>query len=244
MSSHPLRTHGTPEAWQTLLGAAVAVLFVVLPTGVSSDARQARVELIGPTAVIPRESYKTWSLFLICNQDWVLPERSADLSGLYWRFKGFGDAIGRDHLAVWFWKRQMPSNDPKLAENVDVARSAQYCGALGLVPSQGPHLVVTNAYPDLAAFPAERAVYELGGLQPAALSKLLGSLTDQLVLQGRVEAKIAEAVGPAAVTAPSLWMRLLEGARQTMVGMGCAVKFAVKAGPLSAELRGCSGELP
>ena len=43
MSSHPLRTHGTPEAWKTLLGAAVAVLFVVLPTGVSSDARQARV---------------------------------------------------------------------------------------------------------------------------------------------------------------------------------------------------------
>ena len=37
------------------------------------------------------------------------------------------------------------------------------------------------------AFPKERAVYELGGLQPSDLAKLLNRLTDQLLLQGRID---------------------------------------------------------
>ena len=239
MSRHGLRT-------------AISVLAVplfVLAAATPAGARQgAQFEVVGPTAKIPRDSFKSWSLFLICNQDWVSPERSADLSNLYWRFKAFGDAIGKDNLAVWFWKQKLPSNDPKLALNVDVPKSIEYCSALGLTPSEGPHLVVTTAYPDLAAFPKERAVYELGSLPPAALAKLLGSLTNQLVAQNKVEAILADAAKSAspavAVAAPSLWMRLLESARQTIVGFGCAVKLGISAGPLSAELRGCSGEWP
>lgn len=217
------------------------VLFAValMIGGAGLAAGQAREEVY-PTKEITRGNFKTWSLFLVCNPDWVAPERSADLADLYRRFRSFGDAIGRDNLAVWFWKRQAPVADPKLAENVDVARSAEYCGVLKRAPSQGPYLVVTNAYPDLTAFPAERAIYELGGLAPAELSKALGALTDQLLLQGRVDAAMAAARGPTApVVPPSLWIRLLEGTRQSFIGLGCAVKLQITTGLLSAELRGC-----
>jgi len=193
-------------------------------------------------------------LFLVCNPDWVAPENSAGLLNLFRRFQSFGDAIGRDNAAVWFWKKAVPVTDPKLGENVDVARSADYCRALQRAPSQGPYLVVTNAYPDLAAFPKDRAIFQLGGLPQADLAKLLNGLTDQLLLQGRVDAaleaasargatpgSVAPAAQPATPPPPSLWIRLLEGARQSMIGFGCNVKLQIDTGPLSAELRGCGG---
>jgi hypothetical protein len=228
----------------------VAVALLIGWAGPSAG--QAIAELVSPTAQIPRDTYKTWSLFLVCNPDWVAPEKSADLANLYRRFKSFGDAIGRDNLAVWFWKRRVPVSDPRLAENVDIARSAEFCGALGRAPSQGPYLVVTTAYPDVAAFPKERAIFELGGLQPADVARLLNTLTDQLVLQGRVDVAMAAARGPAppggATTPPvapptsSLWIRLLEGTRQSLIGFGCTVKLQIDTGLLSAELRACTGQ--
>jgi hypothetical protein len=208
----------------------------------SSSRGQNAVELVSPIEEIPRDAYKTWSLFLICNPDWVAPSKSTELADLYHRFKSFGDAIGRENLAVWFWKQREEVGDPRLAENVDVARSAEFCKALSRAPSQGPYLVVTTGYPELSAFPAEHAIFDLGGLQPAVLAKLLNALTDQLLLQGRVDAARIEAVGSSPLGAPpSLWISLLESARQTLIGFGCAVKLQVAAGPLSAELRGCAG---
>ncbi len=223
-----------------------SIFFVaaLLIGGTVPSAGQDRVELVSPTAKIPRDTYKTWSLFLVCNPDWVAPEKSNDLANLYHRFESFGDAIGRDNLAVWFWKHRAPVSDPRLAENVDVPRSAEFCGALHLAPSQGPYLVVTTAYPDAAAFPKERAIFELGGLQPADLAKVLNRLTDQLLLQGQVDAAMTAASGstPSAPSMSSLWIRLLEGARQSMIGFGCNVKLQINTGFLSAELRACTGQ--
>jgi hypothetical protein len=220
-------------------------------------ARQSAAEIIGPTQQIPRAGFKTWSLFLICTPDWVTPEKSGDLANLYRRFKGFGDAIGSENLAVWFWKQRASLADARLSENVDVPCSADYCRALMLRPSEGPFLVATTAYPDLSAFPAERAVFALGGLSPADLAKLLNSLTDQLLLEGKVEA-VRRAQAPPSAIAPSpsdvasagaasaaadasgFWIRLLEGARRSMIGFGCNVKMQISTGILSAELRGCA----
>lgn len=112
------------------------VLFLIAGAGIAAG--QAAAELVSPTEQIPRGTYKTWSLFLVCNPDWVAPEKSADLANLYRRFRSFGDAIGGENLAVWFWKRRGPVDDPRLAENIDVARSVEFCGALGRAPSQGP----------------------------------------------------------------------------------------------------------
>jgi hypothetical protein len=214
---------------------------------------QAAAEIVGPTQQIPRAGFKTWSLFLICTPDWVTAEKSADLASLYRRFKGFGDAIGSDNLAVWFWKRQASINDARLAENVDVPRSADYCRALMLRPSEGPFLVVTTAYPELKAFPKERAVYGLGGLPPVDLAKLLNTLTDELLLEGKVEAaRRAAAPAPSVPPTPSssvasvgtsssgLWIQLLEVARRSIIGFGCNVKIQISTGIMSAELRGCA----
>jgi hypothetical protein len=203
---------------------------------------QATAELLGPTEQIPREPYKTWSLFLVCNPDWVAPQRAEDLKTLYWRFRSFGDAIGSENLAVWFWKEQMSIDDPDLATNVDVARSAEYCVKLRLRPTSGPFVVVTSDYPDLNAFPQDRAVFELGGASSTDLAKLLNNLTDELVLEGRVDAARAEArpAEPAATASTSLWLRLLEGARRSLIGFGCKVKLKVETGVLSAELRECA----
>ena len=226
------------------------IVFAVIATvAAPSEIRAQATAFVTPTAQIPREPYRTWSLFLVCNPDWVAPERSADLANLYSRFRSFGDAIGRDNLAVWFWKRSAPLDDPKLSENVDVARSAEFCKTLGRAPSQGPYLVVTTAYPDVAAFPMERAIFELEGLQPAELAKLLNRLTDQLLLQGRVDAAIAASRPASPPTAAStvetasnssLWIRLLEGARQSLIGFGCTVKLQIQTGLLTAELRACT----
>jgi len=200
---------------------------------------QAGVELVGPTQQIPRGTFKTWSLFLICNPDWATPDKSKDLAALYNRFRPFHEAIGADNLGVWFWKRPMAINDPNLGANVDIARSAAFCAAIGKPPSQGPYLVVTSEYPDVANFPRDRAIFELGGLPPADLANLLNKLTDQLLLQNRVDAALTTANPPREPS--SLWIRLLEGARQTLIGFGCAVKLQIQTGPLTAELRGCAG---
>jgi ParB-like chromosome segregation protein Spo0J len=208
---------------------------------------QARAEIVGPIAEIPRQPYKTWALFLICNPDWVAPQRAGDLANLYWRFRSFGDAIGKDNLAVWFWTKRTSIDDPRLAEAVNVARSADYCIKLKLRPTAGPFVVVTSEYPDLDAFPRDRAVFELGGLAPADTAKLLNALTDELVLEGKVDAARAAARPTGAPTpaaaAPSdtssLWIRLLEGARRSMIGFGCSTSVKIDTGVLSAELREC-----
>jgi hypothetical protein len=167
----------------------VALIAGALASGGASDAdAQDRQEIVGPTAKISRDSYKSWSLFLMCNPDWASADRSRDVEHVYGRFKAFGDAIGRENLAVWFWKERMGTSDPKLAENIDVAKSVEYCGVLGQKPSEGPYLVVTTAYPDLAAFPRDRAIFQLGAQEPAAVAKLLNALADQLLLEKKVVA--------------------------------------------------------
>ncbi len=231
-------------------GSGIAVLSLwLLAASATEIAAQEAVEIVGPTQQIPRDGFKTWSLFLVCTPDWVTPEKSGDLANLYRRFESFGAAIGRDNLAVWFWKKRASLHDPKLSENVDVARSADYCRALMLRPSLGPFLVVTTAYPELSAFPPDRAVFTLGGLPPADLVKLLNTLTDQLLLEGKVEADRAAAGTPAAPSssvpaaapaAAGFWIQLLEGARRAMIGLGCSLKLQVSTGALTAELRGCA----
>lgn len=205
---------------------------------------QAIAEVVGPMEQIPRDGFKTWSLFLICTPDWIAPEKSHDLANLYGRFRGFGDAIGKDNLAVWFWKQRAALNDARLSENVDVARSAEYCGELQLRPSEGPYLVVTTDYPDLTSFPKDKAVFALGGLQPVDLAKMLNTLTDQLLLERKVDAvRLAATTAPAPPSdsgSPGLWIQLLEGARRTLLGLGCGVKMQISTGVLSAELRGCA----
>lgn len=143
-------------------------------------------------ASIPREPYNTWSLFLVTNQDWLVPEKAGHIVALYRRAEAFGRVIGRNHLAVWFWKTNQPGtcceqvpNTKGLLENVDVERAIALCEKLGLRPSRGPYLLFTTTYPEENVAPDNYSVIELGK-DPDEVDRLLSRLGDQLVVEGVV----------------------------------------------------------
>jgi len=107
---------------------------------------QAIAPLYTPKTPIPRVPYKTWSLFLINNPQWVVAESNEKVRKLYDQFEAFGKAIGRDHVAVWFWSQNI-WQDSFFYKAVDVIRSAEFCEKLKLAPSGGPYILVTTEYP-------------------------------------------------------------------------------------------------
>jgi hypothetical protein len=217
--------------------------------------QEAAVTLVASKQPIPT-GFKTYSLFLVCNPQWLDPDRNAGLYNLYQQFLSFGRAIGNEHAAVWFWtSTSFTRSDAALAKIVDVERSAKFCQAWKLTPSEGPHLVITSTYPDESKLssgpPPDTAVYKLGDMSPPDITKLLTSLTDQLIASGRVEAPATalptsgnEAGGGAPVPPPpppppSLWVRLLAATQQTINTFGCAWSVKINAGPVSADLKSC-----
>jgi len=133
---------------------------------------QAVVELLPEQPVPP--GYVTQSIFVICNPQWILSERAADLLALHADFTAFGRTIGQDNAAIWFWKR-LPDPGAGLADDLDVERSAEICARLRLRPSEGPHIVVTSRWD------RDHMVLALGGLQASQISQVLARLADRLV---------------------------------------------------------------
>ena len=168
-------------------------------------------------------------------------ERDRDLYGLYKQFQSFGRAIGKDHLAVWFWKSKPRRLDRDLADNIDVERSAGFCEAFNLAPSEGPHLIIVSTYPDYpdgTKASGDYAHYALGAMEPKEISKLLAKLTDQLLLTGKVARQDTVPIQPPLLQDP-LWVRVLEATRQGMVNSGCAWTFELNVGNVKTGLRPC-----
>jgi hypothetical protein len=187
--------------------------------------------------------FSTYSLFLVCNPQWLEPERNEDVRKLYSQFQNFGRVIGGENLAVWFWnlKREVTKNSSdgvEVTQGLDVERSVRFCKAWKLKPSAGPHLVVTSTYPnesDLSSgLPKDSAVYELGNMPAKNISELLAKLTDELVEKGHVDSPVAAPQAP-----PTLWVRLLEATQHTINSFGCAWSFKIDAGPVNASLQSC-----
>jgi hypothetical protein len=201
---------------------------------------QAKIELVTTKQSIPK-NFKTYSLFLICNPQWLDPAKNAGLLQLYHQFQSFGRAIGDDHAAVWFWKSDSYAhNDAALAQIVDVERSVRFCQAWKLTPSEGPHLVITGTYPDEShlstGLPKDSAVYKLGDMPPPNISALLAKLTDELIASGKVDNPPGQ---PATPPPARLWVQLLAVTQQTINNFGCAWSFKINAGPVSADLKSC-----
>jgi hypothetical protein len=197
---------------------------------------QAPVQLVTTKQAIPK-NFKTYSLFLVCNPQWLDPAKNAGLLQLYRQFQSFGRAIGDDHAAVWFWKSDSyEHSDAGLAQIVDVERSVRFCQAWKLIPSEGPHLVITSTYPDEAhlstGLPKDSAVYKLGDMAPRDISALLAKLTDELIASGKID-------NSGATTVSKLWVQLLAATQQTINSFGCAWSFKINAGPVSADLKSC-----
>ncbi len=178
---------------KSLRVCTVTVLAIVFSTGLSPlslslpvPARAQAIAEILPDEPVP-EGYKSQVLFLICNPDWLLEEKEEDLLSLYAYFQAFGRAIGKDNVAVWFWRSQ-PDLADGLADDVDVERSASSCTQLELRPSEGPHIVVTSKWD------TDHLVLALGGLDAAGARTVLAVLTDKLVAGGIDAAEVQDQI--------------------------------------------------
>ena len=88
-------------------------------------------------------AYKSWSLFLVCNPEWVNNIRSNEIPYLRKNFMSFATAIGQHNLAVWF-----RSNETNVGEiNIDFDACATLCEAYHLDPAKSPHILVTTKHP-------------------------------------------------------------------------------------------------
>ena len=180
---------------------------------------------------IPK-NYKSWSLFVICNPDWLLAENEPKLSALYQRFRSFGRAIGAQHLALWFWKRP-PRIGNVRGEDIDVDRNAAFCERLALLPSKSPYVVVTKTYPDLTESNLRGDVLiELNKLPPADVGNLLNKLTDQLLVEGLRQADFDSEQYWGA------WRRSVESTANFLGGLIKKVKITINAGPVKLEVEG------
>jgi hypothetical protein len=180
---------------------------------------------------IPRNGYKTWSLFLVTNQDWLVPENASELRRLYERFEAFGNVIGEEHVAVWFWSRDTALTNPKIAEAVDVERAVAYCRRLGVPPSRGPYVLFTTEYPDESAEPKSFQWIELGGRTAKEINDLLKTLGDQIVLRGIV----ADGAFQKAPGSEDFWAAWVNATKRALAGMGPVPRFRVRSPSLTIE---------
>jgi hypothetical protein len=130
--------------------------------------------------------FKSYSLFLISNPEWLGPSSDSKIAGLYSAYEAFARAIGDENAAVFFWKKEPAKKDGKLlgsdlAARIDASRSTEYERALGLKISSSPHLVVTTKRPTPRTWLGDYVVLELGDLSPESTEKLLTKLADGLV---------------------------------------------------------------
>ncbi|MDH3445908.1 MAG: hypothetical protein OEN50_18430 [Deltaproteobacteria bacterium] len=186
------------------------------------------------TEPIPK-NYRSWSLFLICNPQWLLAGSEARLANLYEHFNAFGDAIGEKHLAVWFTRRP-PTPERSLAKDLDVKRNAALCTKLKLLPSNSPYVVVMNSYPDVAADNLKYEVLiQLNNLPPDDIGNLLTKLTDQLLVQGLRQTDFDSAQYWGA------WRRSVESIGEGLASVIKKVKITINAGPVKLEVEGGTG---
>ena len=193
---------------------------------------------------IPREGYKSWSLFLVTNQSWLTRELSqptppirapvnADwVLDLYQRSRVFGRVIGKDHLAVWFWTKTAPLlGQASAAELVDVERAIAFCAKLKLKPSEGPYLIFTTTYPDENAPPSAFSVIKLG-TSADRISTLLARLGDELVTQGMVR----ESTFTQPTNTDDFWRAWFEATRRSLANLGLTFAHLVLYSNLVARL--------
>jgi hypothetical protein len=141
---------------------------------------------------IPKEGYKTWALFLVCDPAWLAntANSKANLTSLHEQFVGFGNAIGPRNAAIWFYSHKSAD-----AGDYDGERASDYCTNYNLKVRWSPVVLVTTQYPapDAAADDLpERTLstpsvstgnyikVSLNGLDSKDADTLLGLLADQV----------------------------------------------------------------
>jgi len=160
----------------------------MLPLGYGKALGQDIAPLYTPKTPIPKGSYKTWSLFLINNPNWLTSPSTDKIKSLYDQLEAFGSAVGPHNLAVWFWKEDIRTTESYKA--VDTNRAAMFCEKLKLLPSDSPHILFTNEYPgtgltnDASTFLPTTAKYSqhwsLNNRSPDEIIQLLTRVGDKI----------------------------------------------------------------
>jgi len=196
---------------------------------------QAVEALVTPNSPIPEQHYKSWSLFLISDADWILAEKNEKIKELYEQFKYFGDVIGRDHLAVWFW-----SQDPRydnFYKTIDIIRARAFCKKLELPPDEGPYVIVTTKYPGAAellqypeTFPDSLKnfqVINLNGLDASETTKLLVNLAEKLVTSDFNDLE---------PDSPGFWKSFYDTTRSVLISFADKITVTIKAPGVEVEV--------
>jgi len=193
---------------------------------------QNRQAPLGSNVPIKKESYKSWSLFLVSNQTWLDPESNDKLKDLYGKFQKFGDAIGPEHLAVWFW---LDSPDDTLFNDIDVQRSSAFCSLLQIPPSKSPYVIITTNYPGKAQLdsfpntfnkPENYRVIQLSGLNAFKITEILNDWADKIVL---------EDLENLAIDSDDFWQMIYESLRDSIVGIHRSLKLTLDAKVVKIE---------
>ena len=145
---------------------------------------------------------------------------------LYDQFEAFGRAIGRDHLAVWFWSQNI-WQDSFYYKSVDVIRSAAFCEKLKLAPSNGPYILVTTEYPG-AGLINDSSTFLPAGLKSYYIVSLNNRSADETMqLVTRVADKIiANRISELPSTSEDYWrswQRAFESIRDFLVDRQIAI---------------------
>jgi|GEM_PF-2445780 hypothetical protein len=159
-----------------LLPCVMLLSFLVLE---SEALGQAPVPL-KPHQTIPGKPFTSWSLFLVCDPAWLLPGQETALRDLQVRYRAFGDTTGPSHAAVWF---ENVVAGQQVTGSVDVGRNVEYCRKFQLVPSEGPHVVVTTIHPDQWKAGDSKIVLAFAGRSAQDMQGQLSKLNDQIAAQ-------------------------------------------------------------
>lgn len=150
-----------------------------------------------PDQPIP-EGFNSWSIFIINNPEWVLPQSKEKLKGLYDNFNALGSTIGPSNMAVWF--SLPPASPDNSFPDVDVMRGSAFAYSLKLLPSKGPCIITTTDYPgpaylddDPDSFKAldNYSILQLHDASPEEIDMIINDLADQLVI-GKLSMKNSE----------------------------------------------------
>ena len=172
--------------------------------------------------------YRSWSLFLVCNPTWLLPEKAASLAHLYRWHQALGAATGQEHAAIWFYRQK---ESPE-GEHVDVERSIRFCKRFELTPSQGPFVVLTTVHPEHWLKGDSILVLAFSDKTGSQISSMLSKLTDQVV---------SEQLSQDAIDSQAYWLAWIR-----VVEVACKwldkVRFKISAKVLEVERTGACGE--
>ena len=204
------------------------ILALATSVGTTNAQAQAIQEVITPDMEIS-EGYDTWSLFLICNDSWRRPDSPDQLRTLWREFTSFGHTIGRNHLAVWFWKRRPRWGTDSVYLDVDVERASTYCDTYDLLPSRSPHVLVLTEYPNIDKRAEWYHKIELAGTPLDEIEGFLNEVADVLVA-GNVHDLSPET--------DSFWFAFFDALREPIKRLGSNVKATIKTPFLNLELTG------